>query len=556
MTLLKAGRTPMLAGLLCVLLLGFAATSYGVVRWDVVGSPTEVINTGRSEVTGGVKLIAHESGTTGTSLGGAVQIGLIYDNPAMQIDNLPASGIILAKSPDLASASIVLVENFDLNGQCTGRITINIPAGVNVVPGSFLSIEGVRGRIDASLAVTPGTDLFVDLQSINDPAANNFTPDRVRVAKSLDGMNITIKPSSLLLCFATTGVAPGSSPSGGTITITEGFARAFVDNAPTNAASLRVDSLKDSLGAPTNPTQFLVWLEGIPTSVSGIIWTNSSVDINTGAQLVLVDKPTFDKTTGVAQANYEYHTPDQANLSDIRVESFTITPTFVLKSGATLTGTVLAGVTLAPTAEDLSSTCSKNPPVADDTDNPRPRFLQMFESDAVATNNPPDDPLAPLATIARCNCYLLFTYATFDAGFNTGIAIANTTGDKEVFGDASAPDQLGKITFYFYDKAAGFVGSTQTAADIAAGTSFVGLLSGVLPTGVTAFSGYIIAKADFQFCHGFAYIADDAFAAVAHGYIANVIPDPAMKGPKGVRFASDAGDIGPNQIPAGEGLNN
>ena len=68
-----------------------------------------------------------------------------------------------------------------------------------------------------SAAITPGTDLFVDLQSINDPAAASFSPDRVRVAKSLDGMDAT-----------------AVSTPGCIIRITEGFSRAFVDSDSNN----------------------------------------------------------------------------------------------------------------------------------------------------------------------------------------------------------------------------------------------------------------------------------------------------------------------------------
>ncbi len=166
----------------------------------------------------------------------------------------------------------------------------------------------------------------------------------------------------------------------------------------------------------------------------------------------------------------------------------------------------------------------------------------MFESDDVATNNPPDDPLKPYAQIIRCNCYMLFTYVTATDDFNTGIAVANTTGDTAPFGTNEAPDQLGKITFYFYDRTAGYVGTTQTAADVTVGRSYVDLVSNILPTGVTSFSGYIIAKADFQFCHAFAFIADTGFASIAHGYLANIIPDPAIKFPSSVRTAAAAGD--------------
>src|SRR5437867_3636646 len=308
MTLLKAKRLPVLAGFLCLLLMGFAGASYGSVRFNTFGAPTEVINTGRSEVTGAVNLVVDGTGNvTGTSTGGSAQIGLIYSNPALQIDNQAGagggtggSGIKLFFSSGFTVAftqtstavgpfGVVQVANQDINGRCAGFLTINMAAGATPAAGDFIRIEGVRGRIDVSLGITPGTDLYVDLQSINDPSADIFSPDEIRVAKSLDGMNVAITSDTLLLCFPTLGKPVGSS-LGYAITITEGFARAFVDNDTNNDGALindRTDSgsqavllttngvttsasVASALGLPLNQTQFLVWFESIPSSVSGI----------------------------------------------------------------------------------------------------------------------------------------------------------------------------------------------------------------------------------------------------------------------------------------------
>jgi len=567
-----------MAGLLCLLLMGFAGASYASVRFDVVGSPTEVINTGRSEVTGSVNLIVRGTGNlTGTSTGGSTQIAFLYTNPAMQIDNTTTSGIRLFFSSGFIPAftqvtggpavGIVIVENIDVNSRCSGTVTINMLPGATPAEGDFIRVEGIRGRIDASTAITPGVDLFVALQSVNDPAAQNFTPDVVRVAKSFDGINVKITPDTLLLCFPTLGKPPGADTTY-SITITEGFARAFVDSDANNDDDLgndRVDSggqtapqvyeagappaaaTASHLGAPSNSTQLLIWFESIPASVSGIVYPDSAHNAPANSDLVMVSS-TFTASAGVSQAIYSYEASDQTSVSDIIVESFTLSPSIVLKSGTTVTGTIIAAVSLAPTVSESSGCAAPNGVPA------RPRFLLMYESDDVATNNPPSDPHKPYASIIRCNCYLLFTYVSSNESFNTGIAIANTTGDTAPFGDAEAPDQIGKVTFYFYDKTAAYVGTTTTEADITAGKSFVGLLSGILPSTVTSFEGYVIAKAEFQFCHGFAFIADNSFAAIAQGYIANVIPDPAIRWPNGVRTAADSGDA--TNIVAGEGLNN
>jgi hypothetical protein len=305
-----------------------------------------------------------------------------------------------------------------------------------------------------------------------------------------------------------------------------------------------------ALGSPTNSTQFLIWLESIPSSVSGITWPASTpVAVGGSGAVLVLTTSTFDATSGTATATYSYEATNQTGLSDVIFETFSVVPAVVLKTNATTTGTIKAAVSLAPTTGTTSSCLAPSGTPS------RPRFFLMYESNAIATDNPPDDPHANFASISRCNCYLLFTYVTATSAFNTGIAIANTTGDTAVFTAANeAPDQLGKVTFYFYDRTAGFVGSTTTTADVTSGKSFVDLASAILPTGVTSFSGYVFSKAEFQFCHGFAFIADSSFASIAHGYLANLVPDPAIKGTAGIRTAADSGDH--TNIAAGEGLNN
>ena len=579
----------MIAGLFCLVFVAFAGASYGTVTFNAIPSPTEVINTGRAEVTGSINLSVTGAGPhlTGTSTGGCTQIGIVYTNPAMQIDNTETSGIRLFFSAGFTSAftasvcsevGILSVENRDINGRCSGFITLSMEPGAapTAALGDFIRLEGVRGRIDASLAITPGTDLFADLQSINDPAANQFVPDRIRVAKSLDGMNVSVVSASVLLCFPPLGTAPPGGAPGYSITITEGFARAFFDDdsgaGGGDLSTDRVDSGDQagifeipgggsvpvggvgtepgarSIGAATNSTRFSVWLEDIPASVTSISWDASVMTgVGTGATLVLVSD-SFSSSSGTSSAIYEFITPDQTGASDMLVESFVLTPEVNITSGSTATGVIMAAVTLAP---DSTAATGCGSPSATPS---RPRFLSMMESDSVATNNPPDDPHAPYASVIRCNCYLLFTYVTATDSFNTGIAIANTSGDMAAFGSAHAPDQLGTMTFYFYDMTATFVGSTTTAASFGAGTSYVDLVSAILPAGITSFSGYIIVETEFQYCHGFAFIADAGFGSIAHGYLANVIPDPAIAG-GAFRLARDAGD-GFFLLPAGESLGN
>lgn len=556
MILSKASKLSLLAGLLCLLLMGFAGASYGAVRFDVVPSPTEVINTGRSEVLGGFNLVVFSTGVTGTSTGSFSQIGMIYTN-GVQIDNTTTSGIKLVYSTGFNAGvdkpTIVAVSNLSITGRCSGFITINIPPGLTVQANDFIHVEGVRGRIDLSDGAVAGTDLFVQLQSINDPAANTFFPETVRVAKSLPGLVVDVKDDSSLLCFPTLGLAPSVEEPAYRIRVTEGFVRAFVNYDTGNILESRADSTGNLLGSPTNATKIRFVLNSIPASVDDITWPDfdraREADDTVTSWLEL--DPDYDTTfeNGIATAVYIFHSDDQTGYSDITLETFDVQPLIELDpANLNATGTVLAAASLYPNLSSKEKNCDA--PTARN----RPRFVKLNQSSAGVTSTSDSSTSFDLYdTIVRCNCFLLYTYVAKDSFWDTGIAIANTTGDKEVFGeDFEAPDQLGAITFYFYDKDAGFVGSTTTSNTYAAGKSFVGLLSQLLPTGVTSFHGYVIAKAQFQFCHGYAFLSDTTFAQIAQGYLANVIPDPAIKGAP--RTASAAGDI--TNVPAGESLNN
>jgi len=121
-----------------------------------------------------------------------------------------------------------------------------------------------------------------------------------------------------------------------------------------------------------------------------------------------------------------------------------------------------------------------------------------------------------------CTCDLLFPFITNSAGFDTGIAIANTSLDP--FG--SAPQQ-GTVTLNFYGSLPGTPApapiTAQTSTSVAAGTELIFTLSSGGDHGITSevgFTGYMIAVAQFQLCHGFAFISDLGAQKLAEGYLA------------------------------------
>ncbi len=118
------------------------------------------------------------------------------------------------------------------------------------------------------------------------------------------------------------------------------------------------------------------------------------------------------------------------------------------------------------------------------------------------------------ANFSLCTTDLLYPYVINTNGFDTGLAIANTTTDP--FGTAA---QVGTCTLNFYGSGAPSP-NTFVTPSVASGTVYANLASTVSP----GFSGYIIAVCNFQFAHGFAFVSDVGARNLAMGYLALIIP--------------------------------
>jgi hypothetical protein len=130
-----------------------------------------------------------------------------------------------------------------------------------------------------------------------------------------------------------------------------------------------------------------------------------------------------------------------------------------------------------------------------------------------------------LFTISTCKTNLLFTYLTQIEGFDSGIAIANTSLDP-----FKTTPQKGNCTLNYYGTFKGDPTKTTysqtTTSMLDGGQTLVATLSGGGTNGIGAvagFQGYMIATCDFQYAHGFAFISDFGATKLAQGYLANVM---------------------------------
>jgi len=114
--------------------------------------------------------------------------------------------------------------------------------------------------------------------------------------------------------------------------------------------------------------------------------------------------------------------------------------------------------------------------------------------------------------VSTCKSVLLFPFVSSLGGFDTGLAIANTSTDTGVY---TTTPQNGTCTFNLY--------GTPTPVAIPPVTIASGNTAGILLSSLNpGFTGYSIATCTFNFAHGFAYVIDwtTALQSSAMGYLA------------------------------------
>jgi len=209
------------------------------------------------------------------------------------------------------------------------------------------------------------------------------------------------------------------------------------------------------------------------------------------------------------------------NTNPAALEGFTfgVYTTYVANQnqGIPAIGTITVNQSYAPTPGPSTFTASGNPgggAAASGT-----LTIPRFADTSTARN---------LLTIQLCQTLLLFPFITNTNGFDTGIAISNTTTDPI----GTAP-QAGICKLTYYDGTGkqpptGINGTDLTKeAPVATGTSAVNLISVLAPN----FQGYMFAQCNFQLAHGFAFISDLGARNLAMGYLALVVNNGALVRP-------------------------
>ena len=148
-------------------------------------------------------------------------------------------------------------------------------------------------------------------------------------------------------------------------------------------------------------------------------------------------------------------------------------------------------------------------------------------SSTVGAQPPAPSTGVTLFTASQCVTYLLFPYITDAAGFDTGIAISNTSMDPL----GTTPQNTGACTVSFYSGGALALPVYTTAVIPGGGTDafdLSGLDTNYPGTPAVPF-GYAIATCNFQYAHGYSFVSDYQLEHFAASYLALIIPDASPR---------------------------
>ena len=265
------------------------------------------------------------------------------------------------------------------------------------------------------------------------------------------------------------------------------------------------------LGASGNNTGQTTYVQLVTSetvsdgNLSGFFPGTGSTDVPSTGNSPIVEIPV--SSTGGATAVWEVVNTNPNAIDSFKVGVY-MTYTSNVAQNSPPAGTATVNLSFAPTP---TAAFSASAAAAASSTLTIPRFT----SDTSAARN--------IALINICRTILLYPYITNTAGYDTGLAIANTSSDP--FGTGA---QAGACDLNWYQ------GTTNpakgTTGNIASGAVWANLASILVPnfgSGGPNGSGYMIAVCTFQYAHGFAVIQDLGGRNFGMSYLALVIPDPA-----------------------------
>jgi hypothetical protein len=516
------------------------------------GSTPTIRDAGLTELVGDVVLTC-SGGTAGSNITTNFQI---FMSPT-QVTNKVKKGVTATECPTgINCVTDALAKVTDLNGLPVAQVNQPADASVAGLVVGLLQSNLAAGDTPTSrnsilfpaISLPQGTTSFIRITNVRvfaPPVSNIAIPTQVFEFISTNPAGVVpIANSTLVVAFVQPGMqftarnaadtAAASlsfsqcitQASGNTDFIakfTEGFPLAFKTVEQETGTVAAVQAIGGTvMPDPTasNPTELLVRFSNIPAGVR-IFVTSTQVATGTSAGITAelvspegtgsVEVPI---TSGSGSATWAILTNDPAASSAQKSIAFGVDIAFESNTSAGLPG--LTGSTPGSVSGTFAPVSTVN---SASTSADIPRFR----------DNPTG---ASVFSIIPCVTNLLFPFISNQAGFDTGIALVNTSadnaGNKLPFNTST---QHGTCTVFYFNGTT-TAPAPQVTPDIVAGGMFAFTLQGGGVPGSTGsaagFQGYAIARCNFLFAHGFAFISDRNTPSLgSQGYLALVIPDRA-----------------------------
>jgi hypothetical protein len=388
-----------------------------------------------------------------------------------------------------------------VNGTATPLYTLaNYTTGPGTA-GSDVSFPVCQGQTDAAAFTVTVTELFAGAFKTQSVTAANqggtlLTPPSANIPGSESGSLFNGSKYGVDINTASTlNSKTGTANSGTRI-------KFVFSGIPTNVTL----SVPLTIASPAGGTFLTMALDG--GSETGTFSAATATANNAGLFALTA-------SSGTATAIYEVTT---ANLTVIKSATLTAYVTYASNAVIAPAGPIVVTTSFSPSPATPGAAIPATIPT-----------VPYFFNSGTPLNG---------ATFAICQTTLLFPFVTNQAGFETGIAIANTGLDYlNPTGKVTsvATGQAGACIINFFGStgaeggaqpasvtAANFPASTKTPATIVPGTTHADTLTDVIGG---PFQGYAIAVCPFLYGKGFAFVEYGLATnvGVVEGYLADVI---------------------------------
>ncbi len=474
----------------------FAGMAFG--QATVNGTTGVAANAVFLRAEGTTELVANSTVTVNQGAAVATVNLTVYVSPALTITSqVTGAGKVSETTATPAGGAAV---NGTVSGSTVTFTGLTVPAGAGT---TVITISGIRVNASTIAAPTGVPTGVAETFFVGGTNITPIVPNPVTVGYALNGLgaikaagqtnNLICAGSAVTLTNYTVAVSEGFATSFRTLADEVGGVAATngtrltvsFGNVPANTAVYVPLTVAASAGVGT--------ITAISSATAATAVGNNAADAKVTGELVPLAAVTIANNAGTA---YYEVTADSLGT----VDTFTI-PVILVNAAGSLTAPATAITTTVSFAPIGSATS----------------YPSFVSGNSTATVNG--------STFGACTTTLLFPYVTNASGFETGLAIANTSFDAlGAKGASSVATQSGTCVLSFYGNAtASSNPANATTASIAAGTTFAGTLTSVAGSN---FTGYLIANCNFQFAHAFSYIVYNfgQSSGTAMGYLAEVIP--------------------------------